>query len=606
MLKRAVGVKRLVMFRHGVAYVERRGEAEGSFELAFEQHEMNDVLKSLSVWVEQGKATVGAVAFDAPEDPRRLLESRNLLFDPQQVATGWLGALAGRRLTLQRGPDERITGEILGLEVTPGGDRPPRRQAVLRDGEDAIVLVDLATVSRVELEEAPSRADLAYLVDRSRAASGGTEKRVSIDLQGKAEELVVSYVIPAPVWRVSYRLVLDGGEARLMAWAIVHNPLQDDLKDVELTLTTGQPVSFVIDLYNEKRVERTVVEETARVAAAPTQYERAPRKRAAALPLAAGAPPPPPGMAPMPAPAAPKPMMAMAAMAFEGAAQAEERGEHFEFRVATPVSLKRGGSAMVPLASAGLMSKRERIWREGTGVSPDIVVSFTNTSEMVLEEGPVVVYDDGAYAGEAMVPYSARGTEVRLAFAKDLSVRCRKDVRHESRVTALRLGRDALIQEHLETTITELRGDNEHLEEMRVLFELRRDPHLTLNTSGTRPVEETASYRRFALHIPGSGHAECEIREHLRRLHQVQYSQLQPAQLNRWLEDHLLDEAAAGVLRDVLAAWQEAADLEARRSQLETQRLAHFEKQSRISEQLGVLRDGGDEGQLRQRYVKEL
>ena len=47
-----------------------------------------------------------------------------------------------------------------------------------------------------------------------------------------------------------------------MAWGIVHNPADEDLEDIDLTLTTGQPISFIVDLYNPKNVNRVVVEET--------------------------------------------------------------------------------------------------------------------------------------------------------------------------------------------------------------------------------------------------------------------------------------------------------------------------------------------------------
>ena len=61
-------VRRLVVFKHGVAYVERAGPADGPFTLSFKREEMNDVLKSLAVWVAEGEGTVGAVAFEADEE----------------------------------------------------------------------------------------------------------------------------------------------------------------------------------------------------------------------------------------------------------------------------------------------------------------------------------------------------------------------------------------------------------------------------------------------------------------------------------------------------------------------------------------------------------
>ena len=52
-------VTRLVLFKHGIAYLERSGPADGSFELSFRKGDMNDVLKSLPVGVVSGDATAG-------------------------------------------------------------------------------------------------------------------------------------------------------------------------------------------------------------------------------------------------------------------------------------------------------------------------------------------------------------------------------------------------------------------------------------------------------------------------------------------------------------------------------------------------------------------
>ena len=64
------------MFKHGVAYLERSGPADGNFELSFDKNEMNDVLKSLAAWVERGEARVTSIAFEKPEDPEAVLARR--------------------------------------------------------------------------------------------------------------------------------------------------------------------------------------------------------------------------------------------------------------------------------------------------------------------------------------------------------------------------------------------------------------------------------------------------------------------------------------------------------------------------------------------------
>lgn len=594
----------MVMFKHGVAYLERSGPAEGAFELSFKREEMNDVLKSLAVWVARGDAKVGALAFEKPEDPEKALAARRLDFGADTTLAGLLAASRGRRVQVELASGA-VTGEVLGVELTNGGQEPTQRALVLRTTDAKVALLDLAQVRGVELLEETSRADLAFFVDRRRAATSGENRTVRVPVTGRAEDLRVSYVIPAPTWRVSYRLARDADATRLMAWGIIHNPADEDLEEIALTLTTGQPVSFTIDLYNPKNVARAVVEEKSRAVAAPTQFERAP--------MAMAMPAPAPAFGPPGAPPMPRPMTAQAGGyggAFEelaaGAATYEDRGELFEYRVASKVSLKRGSSAMVPLLACKVSGKKERIWRDGTGPSPDLVLAFQNESGAVLEEGPAVVYDDDVYAGEAMVPYSARGVEVRLAFAKDLGVRCRRASRQQIVTSGVRLAREVAIEEQRREEHHELTAESDHTEEIEVVFEIAKQHGRAIDEAHAQPFEETASFRRFRAKVPPRGKATLLVVERWHDARRIEYGKLAPTNLAAWLESRFLDRAAFDALSEVLAAWNEAANLDARRTRQETEQKAAYTKQTKLSEQLNVLKDGGPEGALRLRYVKEL
>ncbi len=229
----------MVMFKHGVAYLERSGPAEGSFELSFKKDEMNDVLKSLAVWVARGDARVGALAFEKPEDPEKALSARRLDFAFHQTLGGILSASRGRTLELETAQGSRV-GEVLGAEVAPDG-RGQKRILVLRSQGGDIALIDLNEVRSIRLLEPPSRADLEFLVDRRRAATSGDSRTVRVAVSGRAEDLRVSYVIPAPTWRVSYRFARDAESTMLMAWGIIHNPADEDLNEIDLT--SGSPVA---------------------------------------------------------------------------------------------------------------------------------------------------------------------------------------------------------------------------------------------------------------------------------------------------------------------------------------------------------------------------
>ncbi|MFN7135064.1 MAG: hypothetical protein ACK4N5_23515, partial [Myxococcales bacterium] len=133
-------VRRVVMFKHGVAYLERRGAADGDFRLLFKRDEINDVLKSLAVWSARGDARVGAITFDAPEDPENALRRRKLLLEEGRGLEGLLAAVRGRRLAVDDG-SRRTEGEVLGLEEIPGGDGPPKKVLLLREAGGRVAMV---------------------------------------------------------------------------------------------------------------------------------------------------------------------------------------------------------------------------------------------------------------------------------------------------------------------------------------------------------------------------------------------------------------------------------------------------------------------------------
>ena len=77
-------------------------------------------------------------------------------------------------------------------------------------------------------------------------------------------------MVPAPVWKSSYRLVFaDAAEPLLEGWAIVDNTTGEDWSNVKLALVSGRPVSFISRLYEPRYVGPPSVELAESDAAAP-------------------------------------------------------------------------------------------------------------------------------------------------------------------------------------------------------------------------------------------------------------------------------------------------------------------------------------------------
>jgi hypothetical protein len=605
----------MIMFKHGVAYLERGGPAEGPFELSFKRAEMNDVLKSLAVWVGSGNARVGSVSFEAPEDPEAALAARKLEFDPAAALDGLLGSMRGRAVRVHAG-GEPVEGQVIGL------DSSGRRSLLLRADTGSIVVVDLTALERLELLEASARADLEYLVERSRAAMAGETRRVKVSISGRAEDLRVAYVIPAPVWRMSYRLVRQPDATLLMGWGIVHNPADEDLDDIELTLTTGQPVSFVIDLYQPVMVERAVVEAELRTVASPSRQAPSAAQLDSSLPAGLGSVASPPGQSQHPSSGhAPTQTIGggddhepgragMGTMIMMAAAEAagvpEGQGELFEYRVPHRITLKRGSSALVPVIAASVGARSERVWREAQGPHPDMVLSFANSTFSVLEEGPVVLYEAGAYVGEAMLPYTSRGGDVRLGYSRDLSLRCRRASRVDAQITGVKLTQGALIEELRREEVHTFSAESDHPDESEVLFEIPRLPQRAVDPAHAAPSEESASARRFRLKVPPLGRAELVAVERWADSRHVRYEQITQRDLSGWLEGRLLDRGTHDALAGVLQAWAQGRALDEQRARVEREQQDAFQRQQKLAEQLSTLKETGQEGALRQRYIKDM
>ena len=108
-------VTRLVMYKHGMALVERSGPVDGDFALTFRQTQMKDVLKSLSVSGTGTELAIGAVSFDTPTDPHSQLGLGGKIIDSGNALRGLFDGLRGRTVDVDcDGTHHR--GEVIGVD----------------------------------------------------------------------------------------------------------------------------------------------------------------------------------------------------------------------------------------------------------------------------------------------------------------------------------------------------------------------------------------------------------------------------------------------------------------------------------------------------------
>src|SRR5207237_9600637 len=102
---------------------------------------------------------------------------------------------------------------------------------------------------------------------------------------------------------------------------------------------------------------------------------------------------------------------------------ARELGDLFEYRINTPVTVRKSESAMLPFLQQKIDARKLLIYSDLSSVHPMNAAEVTNSSGKTLDGGPITVYDAGAYAGEALVETVKQGDKRLISYAVDLGTR---------------------------------------------------------------------------------------------------------------------------------------------------------------------------------------
>jgi hypothetical protein len=256
-------IRRVILYSNGVAYIERRGTVSGHAEisLSFKQSQVDDVLKSMVV-LDLGQGRIGAVSYNSSAPPAtRLAEIPFSISSSAEGSltsglSGVLSQLQGARVVVSTA-NRTATGSILTVEERKtqiDADKPPAvtRSLVIASDKGELVGFDLNEVRSVQLVDEGTRRDIAQFANASASARRRDAKTIVVTSDGGASrEMVVSYTIAAPIWKTTYRAVLDqSGKPFFQGWALVDNVSDEDWTDIQLSLVSGTPVSFIQPIQN--------------------------------------------------------------------------------------------------------------------------------------------------------------------------------------------------------------------------------------------------------------------------------------------------------------------------------------------------------------------
>jgi hypothetical protein len=512
---------------------------------------------------------------------------------------------------------EALSGALVGLDEAP--DEEPLATglvALLLDDSAWVQAVPLGRVQGIEILDDAAAGDLRFFLASSLAQEA--HRQVTVRLTPGEHDLLLSYVAPAPSWRVSYRLVVEEGKetnegregerwALLQGWGIFDNRLEEDLQEIALALVAGMPISFVYDLVTPFTPERPEVKDEGRVAAGPVSFGGARALQAAPM-LAKGMDDSVDGALMLGA-AAPA-RHGFSAQALESAAtvaaSGADLGELFEYAIVTPVTVGRGQSAMVPIVSARLDCHKDLLYNGSKlALHPVATLRMRNDTGLTLERGPVTVIDSGRYAGEAVLPFTAVEGELVAPYAVELAVKVQEESSHSREVHGLRISGYYLTIEEWDVRTRLYQLHNSSAEAVTVLVEHPRTALYELFDTPA-PREQTAEHVRFAVQAPARGEATLRVQERrlLSRHEEIRHQSAHA--LQGFATRGLLSKQAHAQLSALLALWERIAAHERRLAEIEQERQKIYKGQEQVRGNMGALSATGKEGELRAGYVDKL
>lgn len=569
----AMPVRQVKVFRSGVAFVQRSGDVDGDvrIELPFTEDQINDVLKSLVVLDLDG-GQVGVVGY-APNEPHgRALKSFAIDLSSDPKLAELLHQLRGSEVTIRSSKQtSTIEGRIVGVEenkiVDPKSGEVRSESRLVVKTKSGLQWIDLSDISSVELIDGRLNKEFQQALEVLAMGVDSSRKPVTLDLHGKGRRHVVAaYVVEAPIWKTSYRLVLDVEDKPLFqGWATVDNTTDEDWNDVSLSLVSGRPISFVQDMYTPLYVPRPVVHPELYASLMPREHDRgrAIDNRAFQMQRAdrsAGlAPPPPPAAESARSEGVYSMKSSMddfsgsMADSVQAMATGADAGELFEYTIGLPVTLARQRSAMLPIVQSHVTAKKMSVFNQSVHAKhPMNVVKLKNTTGLNLLQGPLTIFDGKTYAGDGRLPDLSTGEERFVSYALDLERELTIDGGSDSRkLISVRLAKGVLISEHKQRRTFKYVVDNKDDDKREVVIEHpRHAPWKIVDT--VAPEEETGELYRFVVQLSGSGTETLVVTEEWIQSQQFSLASMDENAMQVFLRSDVMSKSAQEALKHVV------------------------------------------------------
>ena len=637
-------ITKIVLYKHGLGYFERAGIVKGdaSIKLGFKTNQMQDVLTSLfALDLDGGKITT--VSYDSKDPIQKQLENILIRVPEGAALTQFLAQLKGAKVEVKIG-DHVVRGNILGVE--PINQRQDNMvvtayKFVLLAENGEIQPYNLLEIESLKLLDEPIQKDLKRVLEIYLNSKYTDRKEVKVNCIGKGERnILMGYLIGMPIWKTSYRLILDDKQKPyLQGWAIIENPTDEDWDNVQMSFVAGNPISFSMDLYTSYYPQRPVISlanivplvgalfdvenlikqqqgiacdalalkdyegfesedrEYAKKAETKSKgYDKRGGYAAPGSPAATGAP------------MMNKPMAQLLQSSISSVASGIQVGELFAYESKTPVSIDRNKAAMVPIITENVEGSKILYYR--AEVSPRLMNAFylTNSTKLTLEAGPVTLFEGSTSVGEGLLKQSLQaGMKEIMPYAIETGCTIETTSQYQSKpVHKCKITNGMMVLTNYQVNEMNYKLTNKTSRNQTVYLDHPRSGGYTL-MEPKKAEEEIPGYYRFKLDLAAGKTVEFKVQEQIETSSQVYLQNISMDEIKFYLSQPVLSKSAQQLLRDLADVMTQIAEQRRIYNEAQVEYSRVSEDQRRYRENMNTLNTNNPkERELRDKYVEKL
>jgi hypothetical protein len=459
-----LALRRARLYEVGVGYFERQGrfDAQKSVALPVPITHLDDALRTLVILHAEGKGQIAGIEFSSttsrslaralaglPEDEETPLDYLTLLrsLKGAPVAVRVKTETLRGRVVDVLDADQGVLSHCVG--TAPSKDSEPPECTTLRQAT-VLLLTESSELRRLLAADiqsvhplspgATTRIEAALDAVGKRGAQGAKALRV---LAQQGQSVTLGYVAETPVWRSSYRLVLDQADMGLLSgWALIHNDTDEAWKGVQVELVNGQPDSYIFPLAAPRYARRKLVTPDQELSTVPQLLDEPVDEKWAkgsmwgdeigdsfgsgGLGLAGtgeggGGRGEGIGLGSIGTLGHGAGEAVAEPLADTVASRSAEQGALFSYTIGVPVELRAHGSALVPFVQTTTLARRTA-WFTAPGTTARSAVYVTNQTKQTLPSGTIALFADGGFAGESALLRLKPGQSQLIAYGTDLDV----------------------------------------------------------------------------------------------------------------------------------------------------------------------------------------